>query len=376
MAFCTIGFDFYGTGNVGDDLMLEGFLLGAPAMGPAEGFARFEAKPVLEGRFPSIAWRPEAERTTPSGTVWAGVGDTPIQILSGHWFLERLEKDLLVTVPKSKVQSVVMVGVGVEEEALRERVRFQKVLASVERIGTRDKCSLELLRDGFGVPGDRLVKGADLSNIALSNIFREKSQTERVPGSLAIDFFRERTPVRDWISVARFLRRQVRRGMKVTLTGTETRQEFEAKQYAIVYPFLNQGASPPVDIVFPVYTGASVSGLVEHFRRYECVMASRYHCLLTAAWAGARVCGISRSSKIAGLCSELGLPVVEAGASVEALEEGFQLARRVPREQLLEMERLARASLRDVFASMGRSLMGFPQGAESEVANREGVVLK
>src|ERR1700761_6297644 len=90
----SLGFDFYGSGNIGDDLMLAGFLQGLSQVGSAwpalHGRSRFPLG-TQQTRFPEITWvdtAAAARKPADPEACWAGVGDTPFQLTSGPWFLE------------------------------------------------------------------------------------------------------------------------------------------------------------------------------------------------------------------------------------------------------------------------------------------------
>ena len=91
-----LNFDFYGAGNVGDDLMLAGFLR---ALKPDLDLCcalQWDCASQRR-RFPRIDWEqlpPGAVSRIPDGvSLVLGLGDTPVQIQSGRWMLEKLLAD-------------------------------------------------------------------------------------------------------------------------------------------------------------------------------------------------------------------------------------------------------------------------------------------
>ena len=90
-------------------------------------------------------------------------------------------------------------------------------------------------------------------------------------------------------------------------------------------------------MITPNYLSPHIEDLVSHLAYIETVLATRYHLLLAAAWYGCRVCGIARSSKIAALCADLDIPMLDGPLTERALQQGIAAARRVDRERLMDL---------------------------------------
>jgi polysaccharide pyruvyl transferase WcaK-like protein len=91
-----IGFNFYGAGNIGDDLMLFGFLQAMQQRGDRISLtccSPYSLAP-LRRRFPQIDWRPdteaEREEAMRHADIWLGVGATTFQLKSGQWQRDHL----------------------------------------------------------------------------------------------------------------------------------------------------------------------------------------------------------------------------------------------------------------------------------------------
>jgi hypothetical protein len=81
-----LGFDFYGTGNIGDELMLDGLpgAGGAADAIPLQCVIRDERRiTTLARRFPAVQWTSAEEKRY---RKWMGVGSTPIQCTVGCCF--------------------------------------------------------------------------------------------------------------------------------------------------------------------------------------------------------------------------------------------------------------------------------------------------
>src|SRR5262249_30953143 len=119
-----LGFDFYGAGNVGDDLMLQGFLASIPPeQADSLHFACITPHQVASQRqrFKQIEWfaspQVNREEMLSQCDYWLGVGDTPFQITCGSWFLDKILNDLRLT--QRHGLPMHMIGIGAEEEVLQ-----------------------------------------------------------------------------------------------------------------------------------------------------------------------------------------------------------------------------------------------------------------
>lgn len=331
-----LGFDFYGLGNVGDDLMLAGFLEVWGGRKPLFGVVRSVQQRILRRRFPEVTWLTPTDPAPPHD-LWLGVGDTPVQVLSGTWFLEHLERELLVS--SMRDIPVLFIGIGVEHEAVRQRDRFRKVLERVSYISTRDEASAGCLSDEFDVPRDRISVGDDLANICLDRTMLPFYAEEVRPLDLALNYYSENGDRRQWWTVHRWLQERGR-DRSVVILANECRMlpGSEAGRYAeMAWLFSLRRRMEPLPLLAPNRWAARISDMISHFSTVRTVMSSRYHCLLAAAWAGCRVVALSRSSKIEVLRSRLALSVSGGGRTGADLDAALAGARLVSREHLQAM---------------------------------------
>jgi polysaccharide pyruvyl transferase WcaK-like protein len=319
-----LGFDFFGTGNVGDDFMLAGFLEVWAGRRPLFGVVTRTQQKVLRFRFPSVEWLVAGDPEPPYD-LWLGVGDTPIQILSGPYFLAHLEREILPLIGRKC--RVAFLGVGVEREAVRVKDRFRKVLDRVDYISTRDEFSHRSLVEDFGVPAAKVFPGEDLAHIYLSKAMgpcRQETATSTRPLDLAVNFYGEGATRWQWLSVHRWLQDYSSRGT-VTALGNECRlfPGSEAWRYAELswLLYFRRPVQAPPPLLIPNYWASTVGELAAHFPSMGTVLSSRFHCILAAAWAGCRVGVLSRSSKIEALRQQLGIPGAAAPFSRANLEQ-------------------------------------------------------
>lgn len=340
-----LGFDFYGAGNIGDDLMLQGFLdvfagvsdTSLSCSLPTE-WASSQRK-----RFNRINWlslsAEERKRVIPDFEQWLGVGGTPFQATHGPWLLNRITVDFDAA-PRTKK---FMIGVGCETEVLRERALAERIVTMTDSIWTRDEASRKVLVEDLGANPDKVSLGGDLANIALKKIFPVCEVSKKSQETVGIVYFSTPDETDNRAAIKKFVDNMPSDNKPTFIANDVRKKGFERSTFKDIFGGWRwfKGSNP--GFYSPDYKTEKVEGLVSHFRNFDVIMACRYHALLTAAWAGCRVVALDRSSKIRFLAAELGIPLVPAPFTEEGLQEGFQRARQVPR-QLLE-EKAAAAEL-------------------------------
>lgn len=329
----SLAFNFYGAGNIGDDLMLAGFL---SVLEPGTTVVGTIPRDIAsqEQRFPQVAWNRGGVVVVEPRTVLVGVGDTPFQTTSGTWFLENLEA--LARRARNVRVPFVMVGVGAEAEIHGTADRFARVLESLDHVWTRDDFTTRVLKEVAGCDPSRVSTGADLANIELKRIFPDvpKPLSQR-KHDLALCFFGESAAANDMRALRSLLYTMADAGRQSVFIANEARRNkpFEHWVYRRMFR-ANPLRRPRVPFFVPDYAHASVPALVRHFEDYATVMSSRYHGLLAAAWAGCRVVALARSSKTSALCEVLGIREIAKPFTEEKLRSGLEGALPVDRHRL------------------------------------------
>jgi len=337
-----IGHHFFGAGNIGDDFMLAGFLASVGTAGrplTVSCCTPFRIDTQAR-RFPRISWRPnrladqiEAVR---SCDVWLGLGDSPFQSDSGSWFLDHLVAQ--VDLCRTFCKPMAYLGVGVNNEDVLALPQSRKIVDQAEHIWTRDDLSAECLST-IARPG-AIESGADLSHLFLSEATALAPPTEASLG-LILNFERG----------ARFkdifwLVQEVR-----TLKGSEHH----------FFTRLPTAAAGRIKLCAPRYDAARTTDLLAAWPRTEYVASSRYHGLLAAAWRGAKLVAVARSTKIVGAARDLGL---DTHGPMRRLAELLDRAAPVPRERLSDLRSRAAAMVEaflgaiDGIARVGRPTTG------------------
>jgi len=346
-----IGLDFFGAGNIGDDLMLAGFMTGIKDLGLSAKMRRLRALCSLDRasqrlRFPEIEWvdagRPEArERALKGADALLGIGGTPFQMSIGPWLLNNIEE---VIVRKKEQAPFVFVNAGSESEANRAKSKFESVLRKITSISARDGDTFALLdewRNRETKP--ELMRGADLANISLPALTKDHPPLDSRPHDLGVILGSDtlgkpdvRTVI-DWIAMGK---------QPIAWITCEVRNMPGCEYRIYLKNWFRLGGGlfhkpPHVRLYRPRYRSCSLAELVAPFARCKKILSSRYHGVLAAAWSGCRVAGIARSSKVKWLCRQLEIPVIEPPLTRDALVQAENAAETVKRPLLEKFRELA-----------------------------------
>ncbi|HZZ19644.1 MAG TPA: polysaccharide pyruvyl transferase family protein [Opitutaceae bacterium] len=334
-------------------MMLAGFLEVWPRNRPLFCRVSSAQRAVLIHRFPSVKWIVAGE-AEPLYDLWLGVGDTPIQVLSGLFFLEHLEAEFKKA--KELGARIVLAGIGAEREAVREKIRFSAVLGQVDLISTRDHETRDLLSNEFSVDPAKLIIGDDLAHIYLQGAASGCPEVNDRPLEVAVNYYAERMPRKDSLTVLRWLKAQQIVPRSAAFLSNEARvmPSMESRHYAeLAWATCLDRRGDAVAIITPNRWATDLDDTVRHFATVQTVLSSRFHCLLSAAWFGCRVYGLGRSSKVETLCVGLGIShVKERGIKAAVLERGAALARPVPAELLDSKAGNARAAVTQILARL------------------------
>lgn len=349
-AALALAFDFYGAGNIGDDLMMAGFLDALEELAPTPHAGCLSATAwdidAQRRRFPSIEWVAPADWEArlaasggPSGRTWVGVGGTPFQFLCGPWFLNALRK---ARARWGGFDRRVMVNIGAEAELGEAAAGFRELARDVDRISTRDAHTTDVLTSTLGVPAERLFTAADLANIALPRLLRRPAPAPAF--DLGIILAAYMLAPGDVEAVGRFA---LSRGSPVAWLVNDVRPN-PGHEIAVLRDLIGRigpELRTATTLLTPAYRDGDTADLIAPIRACRTVLSSRYHGLLAAAWSGARIAAIGGASKVESLARELGVPVAEPPLTLDALRDLERAARTVERERL---ERLRELALRGV----------------------------
>jgi polysaccharide pyruvyl transferase WcaK-like protein len=335
-----MGFDYYGAGNAGDDLMVGGFLRALETLGfdrPIELFSFYYDDPASQRRrFPQIQWVDKRQGHWVNNPAlrgvdcWAGVGDTPIQMTSGKWFFDALRADV-PHVARFPIRR--LINVGAESEVLAHPLSLAHLLQTFERISTRDGMSLGVFR-ALGAPDGRCRAGADLAHVFLRDFAAPPEPAREF--DLGVVIAGDTLSDADIETVGEFL---LQAPAKVAFIANETRPT--ARMERGIYERLVKRHGPRLleaaPLLVPDYAGGSMADLLAPIARCRTILSSRYHAALAAAWLGCKVGVIARSSKVGAIAEELQVPVLAPPLAVDALRQLAERALPVSRRLLADL---------------------------------------
>lgn len=333
-----IGHHFFGSGNLGDDLMLAGFL---DAVSKCERKLHLTSASAFDivsqrRRFPKIKWlnydsatREEAIRAC---DAWIGVGDTPFQIVVGPWFLDHLAAELEFCRKHNK--PMYFVGIGVNEPAALDDSRARAVLEYAVHLWTRDERSAELI--SAAGTAERVTAGADLAHIYLSG--RKQAAVEIGTIGYALNFEDpQQFDVHAFGKVSdQFCDRRARWLVQEDrpLGGSER----------LIYNALPETCRSRIVLCAPDYQNGTLEEMLATWGSPETLITSRYHAAVIGAWCGARVIAIERSDKIRGLAAQSGIVSVPDFRDPIAMPRAIERSQPVARARLFELARRAARS--------------------------------
>jgi hypothetical protein len=341
-----IGHHFFGSGNIGDDMMLAGFL---HAIGQEVELTCCSNCDVdsQRRRFPRVQWLPYTMEARAAAVracdAWVGVGDTPFQLSVGTWFLDHLsgEADLC----RAAGKPMYFVGVGVSEVGALEDERGRAVLDYATRVWARDPYSAEALALACA-PG-KVHLGADLAHLCLRALPPPAAPEAGVIGYVlnfedphqfrreALCAFVEAQPPERF---QRWLVQEVR-----PLEGSEME----------IWANLPGRCRQYLDLRKPDYHMAgTVQALLEPWGTPAQVVSSRYHAALVSAWNGSRVVAVERSGKVKGLAAELGLASLHALHDADEVRAALDRAAPVSRALLNSLADRAAAGCAELLAAV------------------------
>ncbi len=205
-------FDFWGAGNMGDDLMVDGFLralqqLQQSNIGKISCLCNCDIS-SQRIRFPQLTWvdsNDEAalKQALDHAELIIGFGGTPFQLTSGDWLLRHMVRMFGLIKPQVEV---IFINVGAETEIRSRESEFAGVLRRINRCSTRDDFSRQVLA-GLNVKSPSEIHvGADLANVSLQHLKNTMAVKIKHPLGIVLGF--DTLSPEDLLIVNKFLEKE------------------------------------------------------------------------------------------------------------------------------------------------------------------------
>lgn len=324
-----IGHHFFGAGNLGDDLMLGGFLAAvARRRGPVDLSCAcpFDLSSQRR-RFPQVDWQPydaaTRERLIAACDAWVGLGGTPFQNAVGPWFLDHLAGEARLCGALGK--PMYCLGIGVSEPGALDDPRSREFLDRVSHVWTRDSRSAELVAAVTG--GGKVSAAADLAHVYL----RDRSARQPVEsGVMAYVLNFEDPRMFSGEALCAFIEGSTHRRHRWLVQEV---RPLDGSERAIL-DALPVECRQQMDLRIPPYADGSLDELVAGWGSPQWLLTSRYHAAVIGAWSGARGVSVERSEKIRGLVAQL------QTESVPDLNDPATIAAAVERARVVDRQLL------------------------------------
>lgn len=322
-----LGHHFYGAGNLGDDLMLAGFLRALREIEPGaevSGAVPFDRE-ALARRFPGTRWHgmtlAERRSRIAACDAWLGLGGSPFQHAQSRWFVDHLAEEAALCRELGK--PMWFLGIGVQTAGELADAAVRAVCAQARGIWTRDAASARRIRESNA--SFRVTAAADLAHLHLAAAPPPPARPGIV--SVVANFDYGEWSGRDAALAALEATRPAR---KIWL-AQESRELPGAERalFATLKPEQQHGW----ELVSPEIPGAPLESALARWPGAEILLTSRYHAAITGVWAGSRVVVIGINEKLRGAATELGTPLISPSADQAEVERAIRdaVARPAPR---------------------------------------------
>ena len=359
-----LGLHYMGAGNVGDDLMIAGFIaalqkniykIRLTACTP-------HAIEPQKLRFPEIEWFPyetaERSRLIASADVWLGLGDTPFQSDCGNWMIKHLQEELIMCRQYKLPMYFLDCGFN-NENALKNKI-IQEVINYTSHIWTRDNLTYRQLVKLAGI--NKVTAGADLAHVWLEQWQPEKKEKKSIGWVMNFENKNQFNPVILSQAVTKledkhhyWLVQEVRK-----LNGSEKN----------LLDRLRKKVAENLRICIPEYASAGrMEELLSAWIIPEIIVSSRYHATLIGAWAGCKILPVVRNDKLRGVVEDLDCVYIDSITDDKNIIHQLKQCDKIARNKLKTLSKVAKKSIddfidliqkRDIYLKSGNSKSTVP----------------
>jgi len=340
-----IGHHFYGSGNLGDDWMLAGFLNHIPESYQLSCCSPYDLRP-LSLRFPRIHWMPYTEayrkEAIANCDAWLGLGGSPFQHSVSSWFTDHLKSEAHWC--KYDNKPMYFLGIGGQDEAAYRNTILKTVADQARHIWTRDESTYvavkKLVKDNT-----RIDLASDLAHSFFETYSLQSIQSRTLATVLNFDYA-------NWpnLNIAIQALNALPTDRKLWLIQ-ESRVLPGAEQD--LYKQLDNSLKSLWEIYLADIPGCSLKTLAEHWPSTEYLFTARFHSALASAWAGTKTVVINTNSKLESIALDLQVPLVGVNATPEMIIQAFSQAKPVPRALLSQKALLAKNAIKAFLDMIG-----------------------
>lgn len=342
-----IGHHFYGSGNVGDDFMMAGFLRGLNHTSINLTCCVPYPRDTLIRRFPKITWLPYSPETRAraisEADLWLGLGGSPFQSTVSTWFEDHLTEEASLCTKYQK--PMVFLGIGGQENEAYKRPKLHAVIAQADYFWVRDTISYNTLISN-GISKDKVSLKADLAHLFFKSQTFPKLCPSRLSTALNFDY-------KEWKNLNRvILSLEALKPVEQIWLSQELRKLPGAEQD------LYEQLSPEQQVKWRLQLidkpQNSLESIITHWPSSEWVISSRFHTTLAAAWAGSKAVVIDINTKLGAVAEECGYQALSPESDPSQFLEALVNAKAPKRELLSQKADLAQASVTEFITLLNR----------------------
>ena len=303
-----IGHHFFGSGNVGDDFMLAGFM-------SEIDFSKveltccipYELAP-LQSRFPQVKWLPYdfsiRSECIKYSDAWLGLGGSPFQNAVSRWFIDHLLEEL--TICNSYNIPMYFLGVGAQDEEAFSSPDVATIINNATAFWTRDTTTYKYVKEKkLGI--SNVYNGADLAHIFFSHCQFPEIKPNSISLTLNFDYqawpnLRPTIDILDLLKASEFRwvtqEERMLNGAELHLYQQLTKsQQSKWTSYSLAKP------------------GLSLKEIASTWPSSEWSLTSRYHSTLAAAWYGSKTTVLATNLKLQSAAIDCGFNALPLSAS-------------------------------------------------------------
>jgi len=294
-----IGHHFYGSGNIGDDYMLAGFLSAMTRKDATYSCCTPYDLAPLKARFPKVKWlrydNTQRQEAVANCDIWLGLGGTPFQSAVSSWMTDHLNEEALMC--KTAEKDMYFLGIGGQDEEAFHRTQTKAVGKHAKITASADLSHLFFSKNSFGI----VKKGRLLTCL-----------------NFDYKYWPNLEPTLALISAELSLKEQIWLIQESrSLPGAE-------KDLFLRLPAQEQAKWTEYSIDLPL---KSLQNCISSWPNSEWALTSRFHTTLACAWAGTKTVVLDTNIKLKSAAQECGFMLLNPSASPSEITDALKEAK-------------------------------------------------
>lgn len=337
MKIIHIGHHFFGSGNLGDDLMLAGFLEGIKSLDLTLSCCIPHPIDCIAKRFPTIRWKTYTQKNRSDSIeqcdLWLGLGGSPFQSNVSDWFITHLESEYNFC--KLYRKPMAFIGIGSQDPGSFTHPILKKVVESASAIWTRDKLTYDSLNQNF--PIAKCYLASDLAHIYLKVHRLSPIKSQQLSVAFNFDY-------QEWPNLSRNISAlaELRPSEQLWLVQ-ESRPLPGSEQW--LYDLLPQISKKSWKVHKLDNPELPLIKTISSWPSSEWLLSSRFHTTLVSAWAGTKTVVLNTNAKLLSAALEFGYEALSLESTPEKIIEAFDRAKPPSKQSMYAKASLAQQSI-------------------------------